>query len=51
MTPWAHIENIVIYLVIGVVALGGVLVTGQWYGLFGLVLMFGMNMPKGTGKD
>ncbi len=38
------IENIVIYLAIVAITLGGALITGQWWGLASLVLLFFVNM-------
>lgn len=42
-TIWFIIENIVIYLVIGAVTLGGVALGAGWWGLVSLVLLVWAN--------
>lgn len=43
ITVWLIIENIVIYLVIGSVSLGGVMLGAGWWGLWSLLLLLCLN--------
>lgn len=46
MSGWAYLENIVIYLAIAAITIGGVWLTGTWWGLWSLVLLIGMNSQR-----
>jgi hypothetical protein len=48
---WAFIENIAIYLAIATITLGGILLTGTFYGLWSLILVLCLNNVKIRAKS
>ncbi len=48
---WPIIENIVIYLAIAAITLGGLWLCGGWWGLCSLVLLIWVNTFKSSSKS
>lgn len=46
MSGWAYLENIVIYIAIAAITIGGLWLTGAWNGLWSLLLMVAINSPR-----